>query len=70
MRRLDGHTLVSITIEHPSLSTTFSFVDTTLLKTFSVYTGDNDHWLMYLPDGNFFTAGPGSSWSITPGNSA
>jgi hypothetical protein len=65
VRYLDGRALTAIAIEAPSMSATFSFTDGLVLRTFSVYTADADHWMFYLPSGDVFTAGPGpaGSWS-------
>ena len=39
----------------PSLS----FEDGTVLRTFSVVTEGDEHWMLYLPQGDVVTAGPG-----------
>ncbi|MEO3930482.1 hypothetical protein ABGB07_42540 [Micromonosporaceae bacterium B7E4] len=62
VRYLDGRALTAIAIEAPSLSATFSFTDGLVLRTFSVFTADVDHWMFYLPGGDVFTAGPGPTW--------
>lgn len=63
VRHLDGRSLSEIRIERPSLSTVFSFSGGTVLRTFSIFSKDYEHWMFYLPDGSVFTAGPGSTWS-------
>jgi hypothetical protein len=61
--RLDDLTLAGVHIERPSLSAAFRFQDGTTLHTFSIFTAGYEHWMFYLPDGNVFTAGPGTNWS-------
>lgn len=64
--------ITEITIEQPSLSTRFDFDDGSRLLTFPVhsYLEDYEHWMMFLPDGDVFTAGPGSDWVVEPANQA
>lgn len=61
---LDGRTLSSIQLDLPSMSSTFAFSDDMRLRTFSIFSKDFDHWMFYLPGGEVFTAGPGSTWSL------
>ena len=63
---LDGRRLASISVEHPSLSTRFEFEGGLVLITFSVYSTDGEHWMLFRPDGTVLTMGPGSSWSVGP----
>ena len=63
---LDGRKLTSVTVEHPSLSARFEFEGGLVLITFSLYSTDEDHWMLFRPDGNVLTMGPGSSWSVEP----
>jgi hypothetical protein len=63
IRRLDGLTLAGAQIERPSLSAAFRFHDGTTLHTFSIFSTGYEHWMFYLPDGNVFTAGPGTGFS-------
>jgi hypothetical protein len=64
VRYLDGRELSLVRMEQPSLSAAFYFDDGIVLRTFSIYSADHEHWMLYLPDGNVFTAGPGTSWSL------
>jgi len=66
VRQLDGRTLTGIVVELPSLSATFAFSDSLRLKTFSVFTQEAEHWMLHLPDGETFTAGPGTQWTSGP----
>jgi hypothetical protein len=64
VKHLDGRTISRITVERPSLSAAFEFADGTMLRTFSIFSKDYEHWIFYLPNGEVFTAGPGSNWSL------
>jgi len=66
VRYLDGRELSRVRIGRPSLSAAFYFGDGTVLRTFSFDSADYEHWMLYLPDGNVFTAGPGTNWSLGP----
>lgn len=61
---LDGHTLRNAEVQWPSLSASFYFDGGLVLRTFSLFTADYDHWLFYQPDGTVLTAGPGSTVSF------
>ncbi len=61
---INGLTAAATTIEWPSLSLTLTFSDGLKLRTFSVFTQESEHWMLYMPDGRVFTAGPGSTWSV------
>ena len=63
---LNGRSIQKIIIDRPSLSAVFEFDQGVKLITFSLYTAGEDHWMLFLPDGNVFTAGPGSAWSVRP----
>jgi hypothetical protein len=65
---LDGRKLASITVEHPSLSTRFEFEGGLVLITFSVYSTDGEHWMLFRPNGTVLTMGPGPTWSVEPSN--
>jgi hypothetical protein len=64
IRHLDGKVLARVIVEAPSLSATFHFEGGTLLRTFSIFSKEYEHWMFFLADGTVFTAGPGSSSSI------
>ena len=61
---LDGRKLTSIAVEHPSLSTRFEFEGGLVLITFSVSSHEDEHWMLFRPDGTVLTMGPGSTWSV------
>jgi hypothetical protein len=63
---LDGRKLASVTVEHPSLSTRFEFEGGLVLITFSVYSSDGEHWMLFRPNGTVLTMGPGSTWRVGP----
>ncbi|WP_243147461.1 hypothetical protein [Scytonema sp. UIC 10036] len=55
--------LQSIDILPPAWDTIFKFENDVILRLFSVYSEDYEHWMLYTPDGNVLTVGPGASWS-------
>jgi hypothetical protein len=61
VRALDGLTLIAVRIEYPSLSTTFEFEGSVSLQTFSIFSRDYEHWMLYMPDTTVLTAGPASA---------
>jgi hypothetical protein len=63
---LDGRKLASVAIEHPSLSARFAFEGGLELITFSLHSTDQEHWMLFRPDGTVLTMGPGSTWSVQP----
>lgn len=60
VRVLDGKGLTDARVGSPSLSLTLTFEDGTTLRTSSVFTDGYEHWMLYLPQGNVVTAGPGT----------
>ena len=63
---LNGQRLLRIDVDAVSLSATFWFSTDIVLRTFSIYSTEVEHWMMRLPDGQWITAGPG--WSILIGS--
>lgn len=61
---LDGKLLTRLEIAEPSLAATFTFSDDTVLEVFPIFTDGYEHWMIYLPDGDVITAGPGSALTI------
>ncbi len=66
VKRMDGLVLQDVEVHQPMLDTTFFFEDDVVLRLFASYSDDLDHWLLFVPDGNVLTVGPGSSWSYLP----
>jgi hypothetical protein len=58
---LDGLELVAVSIEHPSLSANFQFEGGISLTTFSIFSTDYEHWMLYGPGGTVLTAGPAAA---------
>lgn len=56
---LDGAVLAEARVDVPSLSLSLRFEDGTVLRTFSIFTAGYEHWMVYLPQGDVLTAGPG-----------
>ncbi|MGL4338898.1 MAG: hypothetical protein ACRCSP_00530 [Rhodoglobus sp.] len=57
---LDGQLLSAVSIDYPSLSTVFEFEGGLTLATFSIFSKDYEHWMLYCPDKLVLTAGPAS----------
>ena len=62
--RLNGLALTAVDAEWPSLSLSLVFTDGLVLRTFSVFSKDCEHWHLYSPGGRVYTAGPGSQASL------
>lgn len=62
---LDGKVLIDADIDLPSLSATFFFADSTRLRTFC-HSRDDDHWVLFRPDGKARVIGPNYSWTLMP----
>jgi hypothetical protein len=63
VRHLDDKVLAGVEVERPSLSVTLRFSDGTVLRTFSIFSTEYEHWMFFQPDGTVITAGPGSTWT-------
>ncbi|MFZ1410827.1 MAG: hypothetical protein WAS07_05190 [Micropruina sp.] len=61
---LDGKRLTAVRIASPSLAASFTFDDGTTLEVFPIFTDGYEHWMIYLPDGDVITAGPGPALTI------
>ncbi|HLT62156.1 MAG TPA: hypothetical protein VK020_13225 [Microlunatus sp.] len=69
LHRLDGGTVTGVTFLRPSLSTIFEFGEHRLV-TFAVHTDPSEEhaeqWLLFRPDGQVLTVGPGPVWRLSP----
>ncbi|HBL58647.1 MAG TPA: hypothetical protein DDZ80_09060 [Cyanobacteria bacterium UBA8803] len=63
VQQLEGLALNSIQLLPPAWDTVFSFDEEVFLRSFSIYSEESEHWMLYTPDGNVLSVGPGSSWS-------
>lgn len=68
VRRQDGLVLRSIDVVLPGLDTRFVFDDQLTLHLFGVYSEGPEHWMLFLPDGNVLSVGPGNRWSSARGD--
>jgi len=68
IKRLEGLTLQSIQISAPGLDTVLVFEQGIIMKLFPIFTEKYEHWMLYAPDGNVLTLGPGSTWSYKRAN--
>ena len=63
IHRLDNLTLHSIELLSPACDAVFTFEQQVILRVFAIYSQDYEHWLLYTPDGNVLSVGPGSHCS-------
>lgn len=69
LARLDGRVVTAITLQRPSLSTTFEFGDSRLITFETATDPADDHaeqWLLFRPDNLVLSVGPGSAWQLSP----
>lgn len=70
INRLEGAILRSVTISKPTLDTVFMFEPSNKLSVFPIsYHDESEHWMLYTPDGNCLTIGPGVEWSYQSASS-
>jgi hypothetical protein len=60
---LNGLTLQAVDVRPPALEVVFTFDRGIVLRVFPIFSEDFEHWMLYTPDGNVLTAGPGASWT-------
>jgi hypothetical protein len=65
VQAMENRMLRSVEITCPALETVFCFDEALSLHLFPVYSQDYEHWLLYAPDGNVLTVGPGIEWSYS-----
>lgn len=63
---LNGLVLQEITVDAPALDALWTFSNGYRLRLFPMSARQGEHWMLYLPDGNVLSIGPGSSWSVEP----
>jgi hypothetical protein len=63
IRRLENLTLTSVDLVFPALDAIFIFEHQVVLRLFAIHSEEYEHWLLYIPDGNVLTVGPGNCWS-------
>jgi hypothetical protein len=65
VRRLEGLVLERIEVLAPSLESTLTFEGGMRLRLFPlIFAGEYEHWLLYTPEGDVLSIGPGTSWSL------
>lgn len=65
IKRLDGLALHSVEVLPPALESTLTFEGEVVLHLFPlIFSGDYEHWLLYTPEGNVLSIGPGTGWSF------
>jgi hypothetical protein len=63
VKLMEGLAIKSIEILAPACDTIIHFEDEVILRLFSIYSKENEHWMLFAPDGNVLVMGPGTSWS-------
>ena len=63
VRRMDGLVLQHVGVSPPALETSFNFDQGISLRVFPIFSEGFEHWMLYTPDGNVLTVGPGTSWT-------
>lgn len=63
VQHLEGLSLQSIELFPPAGDAVFMFEQQIVLRVFAIYSEEYEHWLLYEPDGNVLSVGPGSDWS-------
>lgn len=64
IKKLEGLALGSVEILPPAWDTILNFEQQVILRLFSIYSEDYEHWMLFMPDGNVINIGPGTDWSI------
>ncbi|MEP7134621.1 MAG: hypothetical protein ABI904_06785 [Chloroflexota bacterium] len=65
IQQLNGTLLNSVTITRPAFDTIFEFDGLNKIRVFPLsFHDDCEYWMLYTPDGNVLTVGPGTSWRI------
>ncbi len=63
VKRMEGLTLDFVEVLPPAWDIVFMFSEQVILRLFSIYSKEYEHWMLYTPDGNVLCVRPGSSWS-------
>lgn len=66
--RLEGRVLERVEVTGPALESVWWFERDLALRLFPIFTRDFEHWMLFLPGGDVLTAGPGTTWSVEPGD--
>lgn len=63
IQHLNGLAIRTVEVQPPALETTITFDGGIVLRLFPIFTEGFEHWMLYTPDGNVLTIGPGTTWS-------
>ncbi len=63
IKRLQNLTLLSIGLSLPGFDTVITFEQDVVLRLFPIFSEEFEHWMLYTPDGNALTIGPGMNWT-------
>jgi len=65
---LDGRTVAAARTTATGVDLELVLDDGVILRTFALHSGDYEHWMLFLPDGNVLEAGPGIRFELVPGD--
>lgn len=60
---LEGLSIQSIDIQKPAWDTIFIFDEKITLRTFSIFSEEYEHWILFMPNDFVLTIGSGIEWS-------
>lgn len=63
--RIEGRVLERVDLTRPALESVWWFEGGLALRVFPITTREYEHWMLYQPDGDVLTVGPGTSWSLS-----
>ena len=63
VKRMAGLALRSIKIFRPAWDSIFTFEEQVVLRLFSIYSKECEHWMLFMPNGNDIIIGSGTKWS-------
>ena len=67
IRSLEGRALEAITVDNGD--TAFAFTDGRTLRTMSTASVGDEEWMLFTPEGNVLSVGPGERWTYEPAGS-
>lgn len=68
IKKLEGLRIQSIDLFSPAFDTLLTFEQQTFLRLFPIYSEEYEHWMLFTPDENVLTIGPGTDWSYGSAN--
>ncbi len=69
VQMMEGMSIDSIEILPVAGDTIIYFEEELVLRIFSVYSSEDELWMLFTPDGNVLYIGPGTNWYYEPADS-